>query len=203
VLFWAVTEGPVYVVTGTTFDTFPAGKFRIVKPGGVAKSTIIRPGEKLKPGAGGLPGTVVKPTGFYKVILRPGRGGEPARAVAFLVPHTRSEMKVANYRNFIARVDVVEDATGFRFAVPDSLRGAGGQQWWLDRLAPKNGIYEPAIALSTAPERDGNRSYRSSSGCLLAPESDPYHGRLSEDLGAKRQGDCPRLRTPAALDVDS
>lgn len=30
VLFWAVKEGPVYVVTGSTFTTFPAEKFQVI-----------------------------------------------------------------------------------------------------------------------------------------------------------------------------
>jgi len=127
------------VVTGTMFTTFPADTFKIIKPGGVDKETIVPPGEKLKPAAAGLPGQVVKPTGFYKVILRPGRDGEPARAVGFLVPHTRTAMN-ASYRNFIARIDVVEDGTGFAFGVPDALKGAGGQEWWLARLVPKNWV---------------------------------------------------------------
>lgn len=136
ILFWAVTEGPVYVVTGTMFKAFPAAKFKIITSGGVDKQTIVKPNQKLKPSAAGLPGQVVKPTGFYKVILRPARDGEPARAVGFLVPHTRTAI-TANYRNFIARIDVVEEATGFAFSVPTALKGAGGQEWWLERLVPK------------------------------------------------------------------
>lgn len=85
----------------------------------------------------GPPGQVVKPTGFYKVIFRPGRDGDADRAVAFLVPHTRDEMDL-HYKNFIARIDVVERASGFIFAVPEALKGAGGQQWWLERLVPGN-----------------------------------------------------------------
>lgn len=137
VLFWAVTEGPIYVVTGTVFTTFPADKFQVITSGGVDKDTIVRSNEKLKEGASGVAGRIVKPTGFYKVIFRPARNGEPARAIAFLVPHPREPM-TAHFRQFVARVDVVERASGFTFSVPDELKGAGGQQWWLDRKLPNN-----------------------------------------------------------------
>ena len=46
-----------------------------------SKTTIVKPNAKLKPRATGLAGQVIKPTGFYKVIFRPGRDGEPDRAV--------------------------------------------------------------------------------------------------------------------------
>lgn len=153
VLFWAVTEGPLYVVSGTMFKTFPAAKFKIIKSGGVDKQTIVKPNQKLKPSAAGLPGQVVKPTGFYKVILRPARDGEPARAVGFLVPHTRTPMN-ANYRNFIARVDVVEAASGFAFSVPAALKGAGGQEWWLERLVPKSWVLRAKTCPADGP-REG------------------------------------------------
>ena len=133
VLFWAVKEGPVYVVTGSTFTTFPAEKFHVISNGTVKKSKIVKPNAKLKPGESGVAGKVIKPTGFYKVILRPGRDGDPDRAVGFLVPHTTSAMTGVSYGQFVARIDVIEKASGYTFAVPDALKGAGGQAWWLER----------------------------------------------------------------------
>jgi hypothetical protein len=79
----------------------------------------------------------VKPTGFYKIIFRPARNGEPARGVAFLVPHPRVRL-TAHFRQFIARIDLVEETSGFRFSVPAALKGPGGQTWWLDRKKPNN-----------------------------------------------------------------
>ena len=133
VLFWAVKEGPVYVVTGSTFTTFPAAKFQAITNGTVKKATIVKPNAKLKPSAAGVAGQVIKPTGFYKVIFRPGRDGEPDRAVGFLVPHTTTPMTGVQYRQFVARVDVIEQASGYTFSVPDALKGGGGQTWWLER----------------------------------------------------------------------
>jgi DNA/RNA endonuclease G (NUC1) len=153
VLFWAVTEGPIQVVTGTLFTTFPAGKFNVIRDGIVDRQTIVRTGQRLKPGASGLPGKVVKPTGFYKVIFRPGRDGEEDRAIAFLVPHTRTAMN-AVFQQFVARIDVVESVTGFAFAVPEVLKGAGGQAWWLERKIPTGWRLRAATCSSDSP-REG------------------------------------------------
>lgn len=138
VLFWAVEEGPLHVVTGTTFTAFPADKFQVIKLGKVDKSTIVKPNTVLKEGAGGVAGKIVKPTGFYKVLFRPGRDGDQDRAVGFLVPHTTEEMNAANFRQFVARIDVIEKAGGFAFSVPEALKGGSGQMWWLERKAPTN-----------------------------------------------------------------
>ena len=42
-------------------------------------------------------------------------------------------MTGVQYRQFVARVDVIEQASGYTFPVPDALKGGGGQAWWLER----------------------------------------------------------------------
>jgi hypothetical protein len=91
----------------------------------------------LKPAASGIVGRIVKPTGFYTVVFRPGLNGDPDRAIGFLVPHTTEEMD-AHFRQFVSRVDVIEQASGFTFSVPETLKTGSGQAWWLERKAPAN-----------------------------------------------------------------
>jgi DNA/RNA endonuclease G (NUC1) len=135
VLFWAVKEGPLYVITGTMFTAFPAEKFKVIKSGIVDRLRIVVPNARLKKDAAGIAGKIVKPTGFYKVIFRPGRNGEPDRAIAFLVPHTDRKI-TAHFSQFVARVDVVEKASGFAFSMPSALKAGLGQRWWLERKVP-------------------------------------------------------------------
>ncbi len=121
---------PVYALT-----TFPATKFQVITSGAVDTTTIVKPNTKLRPGVAGINGEIVKPTGFYKVIFRPGRDAEPDRAVGFLVPHTTKEMD-AQFRQFIARIDVIEQASGFTFSVPTALKNGSDNLFWLERPAP-------------------------------------------------------------------
>lgn len=115
VLTWAVDEGPVYVVTGTTFRHFPHNRFEVYTSGTLDDSMIYRGTSRmlgvteqhkvnfemhpsdhiLRPMRTAKPESVkakVKdlrmPTGYYKVIYRPAVGTEPAHAIGFLLPHT-------------------------------------------------------------------------------------------------------------------
>lgn len=115
VLTWAFDEGPIYVVTGTTFRHFPHEKFQVYTNGTFdadqiypvsnkfldimkqhkmnfeshPSGDILRPKRTARPE---LPEENVKnlrvPTGYYKVIYRPAVGAEPAHAIGFLLPHT-------------------------------------------------------------------------------------------------------------------
>jgi hypothetical protein len=115
VLTWAVDEGPIYVITGSTFRSFPHQKFQAYTTG-IFDSSKIYPskstlkqavqqhqlnhtshptGHILKPKRDANPANIknkVKslrmPTGYYKVIFRPPVGSEPAHAIGFLLPHT-------------------------------------------------------------------------------------------------------------------
>jgi DNA/RNA endonuclease G (NUC1) len=115
VLTWAVDEGPVYVVTGTTFRHYPHDSFEVYTSGDLDDSMIYRrtsrmlgvteqhklnfesnpSGHVLKPKRTAKPNSVKPrsrnlrmPTGYYKVIYRPAFGTEPAHAIGFLLPHT-------------------------------------------------------------------------------------------------------------------
>lgn len=115
VLTWAVDEGPIYVVTGTTFKPFPHSKFRVYTGGTLDHSKIYSPdismlaaveqhrvnftshprGHILRPDRNANPSKVKNkvrdlrlPTGYYKVVFRPAAGDEPAHAIGFLLPHT-------------------------------------------------------------------------------------------------------------------
>jgi DNA/RNA endonuclease G (NUC1) len=129
VLTWAVDEGPLYVVTGTIFRTFPQERFDVytngtfdssqIYPSNNAMLPIVEQhhfnftthanGHILKPKRDANP-LVVKnkvkqmrlPTGYYKVVFRPATGSEPAHAIGFLLPHTFENL------NNIANVDPEE-----------------------------------------------------------------------------------------------
>lgn len=105
ILTWAVDEGPIYVVTGTTFRSFPHQRLYAYTSGIFDSSKIYQrntkmleaveqhsanhaahsEGDILKPKRNADP-TKVKakvkdlrmPTGYYKVIYRPAVGTEPA-----------------------------------------------------------------------------------------------------------------------------
>lgn len=122
VLTWAVTDtdGPIYVVTGTVFGTFPHGSFQVysdgvldsdhIYPAGMTLTAAVtqhRENHQNHNGSGNLldplrnanPNSVRTkvanmrmPTGYFKVIYRPARGNEPAHSAAFLIPHTFEDL---------------------------------------------------------------------------------------------------------------
>ena len=103
------------------------------------KAAIVPPDALLNRGATGITATIVKPTGFHKVVLRPAREAEPDRAIAFLVPHTAKEMPMpTHFRQFVARIDLGESASGFAFFVPDAPKAGADQAGSLERKVPGN-----------------------------------------------------------------
>ncbi len=117
VLTWAADEGPVYVVTGTTFRKFPYQRFQVFLDGKLDPAFLYRPrqtlyestaenkklldshpdkNDLLRPKRNQINPDKVKsitknmrmPTGYFKVIYRPAMNGENARAIGFLLPHT-------------------------------------------------------------------------------------------------------------------
>lgn len=116
VLTWAVDEGPLYVVSGTTFRSFPSSQFAVYEQDHVLDPDQIYPrnsrmlgivkqnqenfeatssGDLLHPLRKADPDRVkpivqnmLMPTGYFKVIYRPAMDGEPAHAIGFLLPHT-------------------------------------------------------------------------------------------------------------------
>ena len=115
VLTWGIDEGPIYVVTGTTFRTFPHRSFQVyidnvLDPSAIYGSPVSMQAvveqhhanfsstsnsDILHPKRNANPAKVknkVKdmrmPTGYFKVIYRPAVNGEPVHAIGFMLPHT-------------------------------------------------------------------------------------------------------------------
>lgn len=115
VLTWGIDHGPIYVVSGTTYRTFPHWRFQIyadnvLDPDQIysyraqMQSIVDRhhanfestsTGDILRPKRDANPARVknrVKdmrmPTGYFKVIYRPAMDNEPPHVIGFLLPHT-------------------------------------------------------------------------------------------------------------------
>lgn len=168
VLTWAVDEGPLYVVTGTVFKRFPHQRFQVYTNGTFKGAQIYRPGAAmlktveqhainfaehakghiLKPKRDADPAKVknnVKalrvPTGYYKIVYRPAAGGEPARAIGFLLPHTFENLNLIPnvppkeaFWAFVARIDLIEEVSGTRFpGIPQSMKPVWGDSFFLSK----------------------------------------------------------------------
>ena len=149
VLTWAVDQGPIYVVTGTTFRSFPHERFEVYTNGSFDSSEIYPrgspmlevveqhsinfashpEGDILRPKRNATPSAVAgkvknlrMPTGYYKVIYRPATDGEPAHAIGFLLPHTFENL------NHIPNVDPEEAFWAFVSRI-DLIEEASGTQF--------------------------------------------------------------------------
>lgn len=130
VLTWAFDEGPLYVVTGTTFRTFPHGSFavyaqdNVLDPGQIYRAgsrmlatveqhhenfVAAQPDGLLRPMRNADPDRIHPrvqdlrmPTGYFKVIYRPTMDAEPARAAGFLLPHSFENLNLLteHYESF-------------------------------------------------------------------------------------------------------
>lgn len=182
VLFWAVKDGPLYVVTGPIWTKFPADRFKAVADGEVNMSTVPTPGTLLKRADNTkLSLDIPRPTGFYKVVFRPGRGGEPDRAIAFLVPHTKQ--KDLSFWEFLATVELVEDSAGLAFGFDKALKNKGATLLFGKPKAVRhraNGRRAPTASRTDCASPAGTRTCRSTNVSLFAPRSDrrPNVGRL-------------------------
>src|ERR1044072_7033336 len=129
VLFWGVNDGPVPVAPGPIGSAFPNKAIRAIEEGEVEPSSFPKVGELLKKTNGKpLSIDVVRPTGFYKVVFRPARNNEPARAIAFLAPHTKE--KGLEFWTFVVPVKVVEQASGLKFGFGDEFKGDPDLAFW-------------------------------------------------------------------------
>jgi hypothetical protein len=63
VLYWAVTLGPIHVVTGPIWERFPEEEFEIFHLGQVDRALMAQPDEPLRPQT---EPRIVRPTGFFK-----------------------------------------------------------------------------------------------------------------------------------------
>ena len=115
VLTWAFENGPIYVVTGTTYNSFPYDKFGVYQDKTLNAEEGYQQTQKLEVTAAQNEynyrtypiGNLLRPkrnsqakkvkskvkglqvpTGYYKVLYRPAIGDTPELAIGFLVPHT-------------------------------------------------------------------------------------------------------------------
>ena len=115
VLTWAIDEGPVYVISGTTFSDFPYNRFQVYNDGTLKADQIydnpttmleavtqnntnfistndeyiLRPMREAKPDkVQNKVADMRMPTGYFKVIYRPAVGTEAEHVIGFLLPHS-------------------------------------------------------------------------------------------------------------------
>jgi len=169
VLTWGIDEGPVYVISGTTFQKFPHQRFQVYQEAVLNPSQIYSrntnmqtavthhqanfnatsKGDLLRPKRNAKSDRVknkVKdmriPTGYFKVIYRPAKDGEPAHAIGFLLPHSFENLNLAadQYSNltkeeafwlFVSRIDLIEETSGVRFSgIPQAMKSQWGDNWF-------------------------------------------------------------------------
>ena len=119
ILTWGFDIGPLYVVSGTVYETFPHSRFRVYSDGTFDSDEIYAPGitlkevatrhaenystyplgHRLRPLRDAKPESVKSktremrmPTGYYKVVFRPEIGQESAHAIGFMLPHTYEDI---------------------------------------------------------------------------------------------------------------
>jgi hypothetical protein len=183
VLTWAVDEGPLHVVSGAVYDRFPHARFRVYQDGVFDADWVYKPGrsfasiveqhaanweryprgDRLRPKRGARPDGIPAgtrslpvPTGYYKVVYRPARGDEPARAIGFLLPHTFENVNDApglpdgkGFWAFVARIDMIEEIAGFRFpGIDAATKARWGDRFFLKRASSRN-IRAPACGAGT------------------------------------------------------
>lgn len=131
VLTWAIDEGPIYVVSGTTFNDFPYNIFQVYSDGILDADKIygnpttmteavnqhstnfdtINSGDILKPKRKANPNNIqIKvadmrmPTGYFKVIYRPAVGAEPEHVIGFLLPHSYENLNMLSHSyNYLSK----------------------------------------------------------------------------------------------------
>jgi DNA/RNA endonuclease G (NUC1) len=173
VLTWAVDEGPLHVVSGAVYDRFPHERFRVYQNGVFDPDWVYKPGrpferiveqhaanwnryprgDRLRPKRGARPDgmqagarALPVPTGYYKVVYRPARGDDPARAIGFLIPHTFENVNDVpglpggkGFWAFVARIDLIEEVAGFRFpGIDTATKVRWGDRFFLARASSRN-----------------------------------------------------------------
>lgn len=150
VLYWAVTEGPIFVVTGPIYVKFPRQAFDADRRRLIDRGTIVSPGLPLTKGDGTVVSPrIIRPTGFYKVIYRPKVGNRPAKAVAFLLPHTTQKKwlgsgKKLDYMSFISTIELVEKSSGLKFGILPQHRWGADNAFWMARRVPGSWRLRPS-----------------------------------------------------------
>lgn len=136
VLYWGVKDGPIHVVTGPIWSSFPSDRFQAIQDGLVNPDSFPKPGERLtRLNGNALSKNIPRPTGFFTVVYKAGTG-QSGNAIAFLVPHTKQEKLPFWY--FVSTVELVEEVSGLRFGFPDEHKGWPDLSYWraAEREAP-------------------------------------------------------------------
>ena len=134
VLFWGANHGPIYVVTGPIFNKFPSQRFSVYRDGEYDEDELYEKNLSLTTFNAGdnRVADIRVPTGYYKVIYREATAAESAQAIAFLLPHTNENF--TRFWDFVARIDVVEEASGVRFhAIAGAMKSVWGSDFFFDR----------------------------------------------------------------------
>ena len=172
VLTWAIDHGPLHVVTGTIFRFFPHWRFSVFRDGALDPEQIYRPGSTLEeiavrtrtnfdqhpsdhilsperapdPDRLNQTGrTIPVPTGYFKVIYRPGTDSESPQAIGFLLPHSFERLRMLSghydglaperaFWAFVARIDLIEELSGIRFGgINPSMKSSWSSDWFVAR----------------------------------------------------------------------
>ena len=115
-------EGPLYVVSGTTFRKFPTNKFQVYQDNVLHGEYVYKTnfsllsavkqnksnfnstnkGDLLRPMRNAVPEKVKThltdmrmPTGYFKVIYKPAMDNKPAQSIGFLLPHSFENLNLA------------------------------------------------------------------------------------------------------------
>ena len=177
VLTWGFDEGPIFVTTGTIFAHFPHQRYEVYSQNDLTANQIYQNhttmaqvvtqhtenfdstsgGDMLRPMRRGNPANVKNeaqnlrmPIGYFKVIFRPATGGEPAHAIAFMLPHTFENLNLVadNFSNlttaeafwvFVSRIDLIEETSGISFpGIPDNMKSIWGDDFFFTRDESRN-----------------------------------------------------------------
>jgi len=188
VLTWGIDDGPVYIVSGTTFRKFPYASFQVyqdkvlhpeqIYPRNTDMKTVVAQhhanyeatsaGDLLRPKRDANPGKIkdrVKdmrmPTGYFKVIYRPAKDGEPAHAIGFLLPHSFENLNLAAnaYSNltskeafwlFVSRIDLIEETSGVHFpGIPQAMKSQWGDNWFFRHDKARSDLRAASCGLGT------------------------------------------------------
>lgn len=138
VLYWGTTNGPIYVVTGPVFDTFPLNDFKSSPSLKKVRDKILPSGETLRNDSNrGSNPVIPKPTGFYKVIYKPPVSEDTGHAIGFLLPHT--DEADLDFTHFVTSIQSIEKVSDLTFAIPEKLKSDTTQSnYWLSRRPPSN-----------------------------------------------------------------
>ena len=103
------------------------------------------------------------PTGYNKVIFRPATGGQPAEAIAFMLPQSFENLNLLvdfydglstqeAFWVFVSRIDLIEETAGVSFpGIPRAIKSVWGSDFFFERDEIK-GLRDPAVCGTGTPQ---------------------------------------------------